>query len=460
MHRLHFRRHLSFCHPFGAVLHEQDLYGGEDDLEVFEQTGFGDVHQVQEEFVVGGGVVLAVDLGVACEAAFGLEPQVPFGHGFGVLGGDFRAFGPGPYDGHIAFQDIQQLGQFVEADGPNEAAHFGDPGVVFAGAEPGYPVFFGIHAHAAEFQHLEDFAVFGETGLAVEDVASVGHFDGHSHGGHNGRKEHQGHQGQDDVVKAFEEKEFGGRVVPLDGHHGQMEQMDFFGAVHDHIPDPGNYIGADFVGHAVFGHQVPVVAAEAAAEHHFSLSDGAGDVLQAFLHRDYGLDIKMDVHAILLHQFVHVLALAQDHHGLSGREHPKIPLVGSHGPQGDQEELEQEGGHKGEEADIVPVDQDGDKIQDAVADQGGQGLAVHQLVNSADGQAVAVVQMGGKVVEQAEQEHHNQVAHVVEGMGDLAGIEIGPAEPEGPGDQQDVETVEDFLLYFFVHGCGHETVHG
>ena len=72
MHRLHFRRHLSFCHPFGAVLHEQDLHGGEDDLEVFEQTGFSDVHQVQKEFVVGGGVVLAVDLGVACQAAFGL----------------------------------------------------------------------------------------------------------------------------------------------------------------------------------------------------------------------------------------------------------------------------------------------------------------------------------------------------------------------------------------------------
>lgn len=68
--------------------------------------------------------------------------------------------------------------------------------------------------------------------------------------------------------------------------------------------------------------------------------------------------------------------------------------------------------------------------------------------------------MGGKVVEQAEQEHHDQVACVVEGMGDLAGIEVGPAEPEGPGDQQDVEAVEDFLLYFFLHGCGHETVHG
>ena len=51
----------------------------------------------------------------------------------------------------------------------------------------------------------------------------------------------------------------------------------------------------------------------------------------------------MDVHAVLLHQFVHVLALAQDHHGLFGRELPEVPLVGRHGPQCDQEELEQEG---------------------------------------------------------------------------------------------------------------------
>ena len=453
-------RHLSFCHPFGAVLHEQDLHGGEDDLEVFEQTGFGDVHQVQEEFVVGGGVVLAVDLGVACQAAFGLEPQVPFGHGFGVLGGDFRAFGPGPHDGHVAFQDVQQLGQFVEADGPDEAAHFGDPGVVFAGAETGYPVFFGIHAHAAEFQDREDFPVFGKPFLAVENVSPVGDFDGHGHGDHNGGKEHQCHQGQDDVVKTFEEQEFGTGVVPLHSHHGQVEQVDFFGAVHDHIPDPGNHIGPDLMGHTVFGDQIPVMAVKAAAEHHFIPLQGGGQVGHGFVHGDHGLDVEMEIHAILLHQFVHVLALAQDHHGLFGRELPEVPLVGRHGPQGDQKELEQEGGHKGEEADVVPVDQDGDEIQNTVADQGGQGLAVHQLVNAADGQAVAVVQMGGKVVEQAEQEHHDQVAYVVEGMGDLAGIEVGPAEPEGPGDQQDVEAVEKFLLYFFVHGCGHETVHG
>ena len=190
--------------------------------------------------------------------------------------------------------------------------------------------------------------------------------------------------------------------------------MDFFGAVHDHIPDPGDYIGPDFMGYTVFGDQIPVVAVKAAAEHHFGLSDGPGKVFHAFVHGDHGLDVEMEIHAVLLHQFVHVLALAQDHHGLFGREHPEIPLVGCHGPQGDQEELEQKGGQKGEEADVVPIDQEGDEVQDAVADKGGQGLAVDQFVDAADVQGKTVVQVGGKVVEQAKQEHHDQVAPMVE----------------------------------------------
>ena len=67
-------RYLPFGHAFRTLLHEQNLHGREDDLEVFKQAGTGDVHEIQQQLVVGGGVVLAVDLGVAGEAAFGLEP--------------------------------------------------------------------------------------------------------------------------------------------------------------------------------------------------------------------------------------------------------------------------------------------------------------------------------------------------------------------------------------------------
>lgn len=445
----HLRRYLPLGHAFCALLHEQDLHRGEDDLEILEQAGPGDVHQIQQQFVVGSGVVLAIDLGVAGESAFGLEPQVPLGHFLGVLGGDFGTFGSGPYDGHIPFQDVQQLGQFVEADGPNEPAHPGDPGIVFAGAETGHAVFFGIHAHAAEFQDGEDFAVFGQPFLAVEDVAAVGDFDGHGHAEHHRRENHQCHQGQDDVVKAFEEQEFGTGVVPLDGHHGQMEQVDFFGAVHDHIPDSGDYIGPDLMGYTVFGDPIPVVAVKAAAEHHFGLSDGPGKVFHAFVHGDHGLDVEMEIHAVLLHQFVHVLALAQDHHGLFGREHVEVPLVGGHGPEHDEHKLQQERGHEGERTDVHPVHQQGDQVHEAVAEEAGQGLAVHQLVDAADVQGEAVVQVGDEVVEEAKQEHHDQVAPVVERCPQLGFVEVGPAEPIGPGDQQDVDAVQQLLLDAF-----------
>lgn len=397
-------------------------------------------------------------MGVAGEAAFGLEPQVPFGHGLGILGGDGRAFGSWAYDGHVAFEDVQQLGQFVEADGADEAPHFGDPGIVFAGTEPGYTVFFCIHAHAAEFQYLKDFAVFGEPGLAVEDVSPISSFDGCGHNGHDGSKEYQGHQGQGDVVGPFQDQVFGRRVVALDGHHGQVEEMDFPGAVHDHVPDPGNHIGTDLMGHAVFGHQVPIVAVEAAAEHHFCLADGAGQVFEALLHRDHGLDIEMDVHAVLFHQGIHILALAQDHHSLFGRELMEIPLVGCYGPSHDEEELEHQGGQKGQERDIVPVDQEDHEIQESIAETGGQGLAVDQFIDPADGHGIAVVQVGDGIIEEAEQEHHDQVAQVVKRMVDAILVEMLPAEPKSPCDQQDIQPVEQFLLDFFNHGRIHGLV--
>lgn len=72
MHRFRLRRNLPFCHPGGTLLHEQDLHRGKDNLEILKQAWLSDIHEIQEQFVVGGDVVLAVDLGVAGEAAFGL----------------------------------------------------------------------------------------------------------------------------------------------------------------------------------------------------------------------------------------------------------------------------------------------------------------------------------------------------------------------------------------------------
>ena len=56
----------------------------------------------------------------------------------------------------------------------------------------------------------------------------------------------------------------------------------------------------------------------------------------------------------------------------------------------------------------------GDQVHENVADKGSQGLAVDQFVDAADVQGETVVQVGCEVVEQAKQEHHDQVAPMVE----------------------------------------------
>ena len=78
-----------------ALLHKQDLRGREHDLEVFEEAGLGDIHQIHQELVVGRRIVLAIDLGIAGESALGLEAEVPLGEFFFVLGGNLGALGAG-----------------------------------------------------------------------------------------------------------------------------------------------------------------------------------------------------------------------------------------------------------------------------------------------------------------------------------------------------------------------------
>ena len=87
---------LAFGYAGGAFFHKQDLHGREHDLEVFEEAGLGDIHQIHQERVVGRRIVLAIDLSIAGESALGLETEVPLREFFFVLGGNLGAFGAGP----------------------------------------------------------------------------------------------------------------------------------------------------------------------------------------------------------------------------------------------------------------------------------------------------------------------------------------------------------------------------
>lgn len=198
-------RNLPFRYPFCTLLHEENLRSGEHDFEVLEEAGLGDVHQVHQELVVGGRIVLAVDLGIAGESALGLETEVPLRKFFFVLGGDCGALGAGTYDGHVAFQDVQELWELVDTDSTDESADGGDAGIVLTGGESRHAVFFGIHAHTAEFVDGEYFPVFSEAVLLVEGGAAVS-FDKEADDEHGDGEDDKGCKGEDDVDDALPEE--------------------------------------------------------------------------------------------------------------------------------------------------------------------------------------------------------------------------------------------------------------
>ncbi len=144
-------------------------------------------------------------MGIAGKTTFCLKAKVPFGEFFLVLGGDLGAFGAGAYDGHVAFQDVQELREFIEADSADEAADGGDAGIVLAGGESRYAVFFGIHAHTAEFVDRKYLPVFGETVLLVKGGAAVS-FDKEADDEHGDGEDDEGCKGEDDVDDALPEE--------------------------------------------------------------------------------------------------------------------------------------------------------------------------------------------------------------------------------------------------------------
>ena len=191
----------------GTFRHKQDLHGREHDLEVFEKAGLRDIHQIHQELVIGRRIVLAIDLGIAGESALGLEAEVPLREFFFVLGGNLGALGARAYDGHVAFQDVQELREFIKADSTDEATDRCDAGIVLASGESRYAIFFGIHAHTAEFVDREYLPVFGEAVLLVKGGTTVS-FDKETDDEHGDGENDEGCKGEDDVDDALPEEVF------------------------------------------------------------------------------------------------------------------------------------------------------------------------------------------------------------------------------------------------------------
>ena len=235
-----------FGNPLRTLLLQHDLYGLQDELYVEEEGHVGDVHQVHLELVVGRGVVFAVDLGITGETGLDAQAHGKFGEFADVLFGEFRALGARADDGHFTFQDIDQLGQLVQARGADEMADLGDA-VIALGCKAGNTILFSICTHGTEFYDFKGFSVLRQALLAVKDGAAIIQFDGDGDAKHEGAGANQQKGGKNDVHRTLDDGvERRGKVVIV-YQGGQVEYMHAPCGADQHVTDAGTYVGGDLM---------------------------------------------------------------------------------------------------------------------------------------------------------------------------------------------------------------------
>lgn len=436
---------LAFGYAGGAFFHEEDLHGAEDDFNIFSQTGSGYIHEIHKEFVIGGGIILAVDLGVAGEAAFTLKAQWPFGNVFFILGRDFWPFRSWSYNGHIALEDIQKLREFVEANGSDDAAHFGNTGVIVSCGEAGHAVFFGVHAHASEFQYVKFFPVLGQPPLAIEDAAAVGSLDGNSSNNHERRKYNYSDEGENNVHEPFEEKILRCRIVTMNHEHGQMEKVYLLCTAHDDIPYPGNDITGDVMGQAVFHNDISFMAVETADENDASIfNDRRGYVSYNVFGQDNIGHFEMGIHATALHDMIHVhTILITYQYCRYWRMGMKIPSVNRKGPDNDDNALNYESSNERQRIHQMAVYKGYHNVEETIGNKDGQGLAVNQIRYPGQMNGVAPVEAGDQIIDNEEKSYHYIIAQIIKGIGHFISIVQPPGQGKYRSQQEQVKELHD-----------------
>ena len=226
----------SLCRALG----DEDLDGLDHDDEVLEQAVVLDVHEVVDEFVVRGGVVLGEDLGEAGDAGLDVVAVGVLGILLGELLDEVRALGARTDEAHVAVEDVPDLRQFVEAGGADEGADARDARVV-VGRELRAGVLLGVDAHRAELVDLVGLAEAAGADLAVEGRAAVFELDGDGDGHHERQGEDEGDAREHDVDGALDGALFDAQAQAArteDGHvvdalqHGAIAE-DLVGARDD-----------------------------------------------------------------------------------------------------------------------------------------------------------------------------------------------------------------------------------
>ena len=103
---------------------------------------------------------------------------------------------PGAYKGHIALENVEHLGQLVQAGLAQDLAHPGDPGVRIVGVDAGAGML-GVDLHRAELVHFHHLAAPAQPLLAEEYRAAVVQLDGNGDDEKYGQQYRQTNQRKD-----------------------------------------------------------------------------------------------------------------------------------------------------------------------------------------------------------------------------------------------------------------------
>lgn len=219
----------------GAAAAEDGGEGAEEDLGVEPEGPVVDVGEVEgDPFFEVFDAVAAGDLPEAGEAGFDAEAAA-----LGVFF-DARNFvdgeGAGADEAHLAPEDVDELGKFVDAESAEPGAEGEDAGVV-ADFEDGAVHFvlggeffahgFGVGVHGAELPHHEGFAVATGAFLAEEDGARGDEADADECDDPEGDAQNEEDGGTDAVEGVFEEEGPGNlRGAVKDEHEASGEGVE------------------------------------------------------------------------------------------------------------------------------------------------------------------------------------------------------------------------------------------
>lgn len=102
----------------------------------------GNIHQIHLQLIIRCSVIFSVHLCVTSEASLRLQTQSKLRHLFTVLCCDLRTLRAGANDGQVTLEDIQQLGQLIQATGTDDMTDLGDTVILVTGGKASHTVLF------------------------------------------------------------------------------------------------------------------------------------------------------------------------------------------------------------------------------------------------------------------------------------------------------------------------------